>query len=66
MWLSSLQSPPVRFPVGNDGSQQHVTPNDGRATMIPAPEYPVPLLTSEGTKHTRDKQTHVQGKDSNT
>lgn len=61
-----LTKPQVRVPAANGGSQQHITPGDGRATMSPAPEYPVPLLTSEGTKYTRDKQTHVQAKHSNT
>ena len=61
-----LTKPQVRFPAVNGGSQQHMTPGDGRATITTAPEYPVPLLTSEGTKHTHDKQRHMQTKHSNT
>lgn len=41
-----LTKPQVRFPAVNGGSQQQ--------------EMEEPLLTSEGTKHTHDKQIHMQ------
>lgn len=55
-----LTKPQVRFPAVNGDPQQHITPGDGRAAITTAPEHPVPLLTSEGTKHTHDTRRHMQ------